>query len=185
MKYVGLDLSTVATGYSVFNNSLLLESGAIAASDSRVNDRMLEIVGRLEKVIRNAQPDKVVIEDVFYGSNYLTTKILNRLAGAVLMMLHTYNPAIVVEFVMPTAARQSLGILPKSKKSHIVAAVNDKFGKSLKLKDNDEADAIVVGYYGFWSDTTPSKKFEKSTNSFYSKGVKTPRIPRKRKNVKK
>lgn len=180
MKYVGLDLSTVSTGYSVFEGGVLKESGKVVPVEADVMTRIMEITDRLRKVVSHHLPDEIIIEDTFYGSNYLTTKILNRLAGSVYYAMTLVCKARIT-FVTPTTARQCLGILPASKKRNIVAAVNAKFGKDFKLKDNDEADGIVLGYYGVWRDGNPSKGFDKSTDDFFKKGVKTPRIKRRKK----
>ncbi len=180
MKYLGLDLSSVSSGYSVFDGCRLVESGSIVPAAANVMHRILEIVDRLEKIVRHHEPNEVIIEDVFYGSNYLTTKILNRLAGAVVHMLHS-NSVDKITFVMPTAARRCLGILPKSTKAHIVKAVNAKFGLTLKLSEDDEADAIVIGHYGFWLGSNPNVNFDRTANDFFKSGVKTPRIKRRKK----
>lgn len=179
--YIGFDLSTVASGYSVFSsNEKLMESGVIVPSASDVTTRIREIATKTKAVISNVRckTDKieVIIEDVYYGSNYLTTKILNRLAGAVIMTAMDLIPASSIIFVTPTGARKSMGILPKSTKAQVVKEVNKKFGLDLKLKDNDEADGIVLGFYGVWKDKNPEMSFTEQSKKFFKSGMRTPRM---------
>ena len=181
-KYIGLDLSTVSTGYSIFDGSKLIEYGKIAPSTSAdTMDRIMEIVVRLEKVIQQHEAEVVTIEDVFYGSNYLTTKMLNRLAGAVFFMLkENYGNKARIQFVMPTDARKCFGLLPKSKKNHVIGAVNAKYDLTLGRKDDDTADAIVVGFSGIYKDTNGDEQYKKSEQKFFKTkvmGLKTPPMP--------
>jgi Holliday junction resolvasome RuvABC endonuclease subunit len=187
MIYMGLDLSTVSTGFSVFNNKLLIEYGKMASDLPDTLDRIIEITKRLEKVVDRHQPEVVTIEDVFYGSNYLTTKMLNRMAGAVYFMLkypRLYRPEyptkeIRIRFAMPTDARKCFGLLPKSNKITVIDAVNNVFGLTLTKKDDDIADGIVLGYAGVYKDAHANEIFKESEQKFFKtkiRGMKTPNI---------
>lgn len=189
MKIIGLDLSTVSSGYSVFNDDKLIESGKVVPPSSLdTMARIVYTVDKLKKIVDAHVPNKVIIEDTYYGSNYEVTKILNRLAGAVMFMCHERKeihsipkPASrnFVEFVKPSSARKYFGLLPASKKRHIVEAVNRKFNKEFLVKDNDEADAIITGYYGYIADHKPDEAFKKEAQKFFKtkvRGLKTPPI---------
>jgi Holliday junction resolvasome RuvABC endonuclease subunit len=187
MIYMGLDLSTVSTGFSVFNNKLLIEYGKMASDLPDTLDRIIEITKRLEKIVDRHQPEVVTIEDVFYGSNYLTTKMLNRMAGAVYFMLkypRLYRPEyptkeIRIRFAMPTDARKCFGLLPKSNKITVIDAVNNVFGLTLTKKDDDIADGIVLGYAGVYKDAHANEIFKESEQKFFKtkiRGMKTPNI---------
>jgi Holliday junction resolvasome RuvABC endonuclease subunit len=187
MIYMGLDLSTVSTGFSVFNNKLLIEYGKMASDLPDTLDRIIEITKRLEKIVDRHQPEVVTIEDVFYGSNYLTTKMLNRMAGAVYFMLkypRLYRPEyptkeIRIRFAMPTDARKCFGLLPKSTKITVIDAVNSTFGLTLTKKDDDIADGIVLGYAGIYKDAHANEIFKESEQKFFKtkiRGMKTPNI---------
>lgn len=191
MIYLGLDLSTVSTGYSVFNDSKLIEYGKIVSDLPDTMDRITEIVLRLEKIVQKHQPEVVTIEDVYYGQNYLMTKMLNRLAGAAYMMLkygHTSTQEqplgyrtkdIKIQFSMPTNARKCFGLLPKSTKLNVINAVNAKFGLSLDKKEDDIADGIILGYAGIYKDAHADEIFKESEKKFFKtrvRGLKTPHI---------
>lgn len=186
MRYLGLDLSTVSTGYAIFEDDELKESGKIAPPSSLdTMDRIVYTILKIQKVIDNIFPDKILIEDTYYGSNYEVTKVLNRLAGGVVFMILTHKNRDLkvitnenfVTFVKPSSARKYFGLLPKTTKRLIVEAVNLKLGLELKLKDNDISDAIVTGYYGWIKDHEPNEEFKKESQKFFKtkvRGLKTP-----------
>jgi Holliday junction resolvasome RuvABC endonuclease subunit len=197
MIYLGLDLSTVSTGYSVFDGHKLIEYGKIVSDLPDTMDRIAEIVLRLEKIVQKHQPEIATIEDVYYGQNYLMTKMLNRLAGAAYMMLkygHTFTQEqhnrqvqtlryrikdIKIQFSMPTNARKCFGLLPKSTKLNVINAVNAKFGLSLDKKEDDIADGIVLGFAGVFKDAHADEIFKESEKKFFKtrvRGLKTPHI---------
>ena len=179
MIYLGLDLSTVSTGYAIFEDDKLKESGKIIPPSSLdTMSRIVYTVDKIKNVVDAHIPNKVIIEGTYYGGNYETTKVLNWLAGGVVFMLCTHDIAWdnFVQFVKPSSARKYFGLLPASKKRHIVEAVNVKFSKEFKLKDNDECDAIVTGYYGYVLDHTPDEMFKKDAQKFFKtkvRGMKT------------
>ena len=194
MIYLGLDLSTVSTGYSVFNDYALIEWGKVVPKTADTLERIVEITEALEKIVSQHLPEVIVVEDVYYGSNYLVTKMLNRLAGAVLFMLRQTKSKVVnyhkqeVIFAMPTDARKCFGLLPKSTKANIVSAVNAKYKLSLGKKDDDIADGIVLGYAAVYKNTNPNALYKSSEQKFFKtqvRGMKTPPIkgmkPRRKK----
>ena len=170
MRYIGLDLSTVSSGYSVFENDKLIEYGAIVPKDTDVMNRIEEVTIKIENIITAHMPDKVIIEDTFYGANYLTTKLLNRLAGAVYYAVKTIKDVPII-FVTPTGARKVFGILPSSTKKNIVDAVNKKFDKDFELKENDVTDAIVLGWYGWYQDNNPNEFLKKTEKDFFTQKI--------------
>lgn len=180
MKYLGLDLSTVSTGYAILEDSNLVESGQIQPDESM--DTMARIIytcNKLIHVLQTHQPDKVIIEDTYYGRNAEVFKMLSRLGGCVYYALsfHSLKTGMPIEFVKTTQARKSMGMLSKSNKKLVIAYVNSKFNLSLTYKDNDEADAIVTAYCGFYKSTQPDEVYKKSQQEFYKtkvRGLKTP-----------
>lgn len=180
MRYLGLDLSTVSTGWAVFDDDKLVNYGKICPSASMAPiEKMRFIANEIGYTVGKHVPNKVIIEDVFYGKCFLTTKVLNRLAGAVVYSILESGIRVEVGFVMPTAARKYMGLLSKSpeekkkpSKSLIVRAVNAKFGTNFRLADNDMADAAVIGYYGYREDHEPDLSFKKTDQKFYKTGPK-------------
>jgi hypothetical protein len=125
----------------------------------RLRDRVMDLVQLKE-------PERVVIENTVKGRNRHTQRILEWIHLAVLLRLQEEFPrsANAIAYMDPSEWRKILDMrLSKDQKKnnrdvsagkkrgrigkkHLsVAMVNEKFGKKLKLKDNDEADAILLG----------------------------------------
>jgi hypothetical protein len=116
----------------------------------------------LRKVIWTHRPDKIVVENTNKGRNRHTQRILEFIHHDLLLELKEVPERLVY---MDTSEWRSLVGLWMSKddrknnrdvksgkkrgkisKKHLaVRMVNEKYGKQLKLKDNDEADAILMG----------------------------------------
>ena len=139
MRILGLDLSSVSSGFAIIEDGKLIDFGKILEDNPNNMVRLVHMTNRIKKIVDNYQFDKVIIEDVYYGNNFLTTKVLNRLGGMVYYAITNSKnmPTNAPEFVGATQARKALGLLPKSTKVHIVRTVNQLFNKEFKLSEND------------------------------------------------
>jgi hypothetical protein len=128
----------------------------IVRGAQQITAQVLELVRKCGKL------DVVVIENTNKGRNRHTQRILEFMHFCILMMLEEVPQKMVY---MDTSEWRSLVGLWMSKddlknnrdvkakkkrgkisKKHLaVRMVNDLYGKNLKLKDNDEADAILMG----------------------------------------
>lgn len=114
----------------------------------------------LTLVLEN-KPDSIVIENTVKGRNRHTQRLLEFIHSAILRALRGVAPLCYMD---PSEWRSILGMrLSKDQKKnnkdvsagkkrgrigkkHLsVAMANERFGLSLKLKDNDQADAILLG----------------------------------------
>lgn len=191
MIYLGLDLSTVSTGWAVFIDGKLAIHGKIAPSkELGTIQRCVYIGTKIKEIVTKFDPNVVMIEDTHYGGNYDTTRILNRLAGMALFAIETTPTSRGltandrIRFIQPSAARAFVGVLQKSGKRVIINTVNGKFGTQLKQTDDDEADAIVTAYAGFAEDNKLGTAFKNVDKKFYKAkvlGLKTPKIKKAQK----
>jgi crossover junction endodeoxyribonuclease RuvC len=91
MRILGIDPSSVATGYGILesrqgDDSLVLAYGAIKPPrKAALPDRLLEIKNGLEGLISAFTPDEVAIENPFFGLNIKTAITLGQVRGAVLV----------------------------------------------------------------------------------------------------
>lgn len=126
------------------------------AGAEQLRDRVMDLVNLKE-------PDHIVIENTVKGRNRHTQRILEWIHLVVLIALkdkyadaQTYmDPSEwrkVVDMRLSKDQKKNNRDVSAGKKrgrigkKHLsVAMVNEKFGKTLKLKDNDEADAILLG----------------------------------------
>jgi len=90
MRILGIDPSSVATGYGIVqsdgNDSQVLAYGAIKPSrKAALPIRLLEIKTGLERLISAYNPEEIAIENPFFGLNIKTAITLGQVRGAVLV----------------------------------------------------------------------------------------------------
>jgi len=146
MKTFALDLSSVATGWALFDGTSLHKYNVIKPdSDLSQSDKYFYITQSVATLLRLYRPTHLAIEDTFYSKDPTVLKKLNRIAGQIMFVWRTLarNEPF---FYMASSARKAAEIHPKSTKTEIIEAVNKKFGLRGRLKDHNMADAILVGY---------------------------------------
>ncbi|HLV32430.1 MAG TPA: crossover junction endodeoxyribonuclease RuvC [Chitinispirillaceae bacterium] len=90
MIFFGIDPGTAVTGYGVIksvNNSVTwLDSGVInTRPDSPLAERLELIYSSLKKKMGEFSPDRVSIEEAFYGKNVHTTLVLGHARGVAML----------------------------------------------------------------------------------------------------
>lgn len=175
MIILGLDLS-YKTGWATISGSNLTQYGQILASKTNQDfslvfdyyqiDRANSLAEEIFLLVCKINPDKIFIEQTNLGRNRIDQKGLEWIHFALLSRLRAdYGPK--VSYVDTGEWRSKLGIkLSKDQRKHnkavnkkqvrgkitskhlAVAKVNAQFGLSLKLKDNDIADAICLAWHG-------------------------------------
>ena len=79
MKTLGLDVSSISTGYSIVNNGQLVKSscGLIKTNPRKqYGERLLSFETQLKELIQKQKPDNIIVEDIFKGRNMKTFKSL-------------------------------------------------------------------------------------------------------------
>lgn len=158
--YCGLDCSTTATGWSIFQDKNLVAHGTIKPKSSdEWRDRIRQEWGALEDIVTTYNPEKIFIEDVPLKDGKLTLVKLGAMQGLILALSAKYN--IQMEFLLPSDWRQPLGLYDGTRegthrdvlKKKAINMANEKFGLDLlwvapKSKKNmdDEAEAILICY---------------------------------------
>lgn len=191
MKVIGLDLST-KTGYAIIEDGILSDFGLIKPKhkhtypieDFNMIARSKEISDGVYKVFSKHLPDFVFIEQTNSGKFRASQKQLEFIHYAVLdSLLEEAGIVNTVKYVNTSQWRSVLEIkLSKEQKKHnlfvknklargkitskhlAVNWANKKFNLSLKMKDNDIADAICIAYSG-WIQTLKLKQNRQSLNS--------------------
>ena len=90
-------------------------------------------------------PDFVVFENVQFQKNYGTFQQLSQLQGLIMALLFERN--IGFQYVESTAWRAFCGVKGKKRteqKANAIQIVKDKFNLSVS---DDEADAILIGFW--------------------------------------
>lgn len=143
MKILSLDLSTKSSGYAIFEDEKLIESGVIRNSDNDLLVRgnyMAEFVRLLcEKYGRF---DLVGIEELKVLSNQATLVKLAQVQGMVLRELKDQE----VKFVMPTVWRKGfkLNVKRADAKARAIELCTE-LGYTVEC--DDDAEAVLLGIY--------------------------------------
>ena len=175
MIIVGLDLSMTSSGYAVLDSGKLIDFGVIKSTkevaqftclDYEYIDRAKLVAQECKKKVDLFSPDLIMIEQTNKGRNRNSQKKLEFVHFAVLTAIESYKD--VISYVDTSFWRATLKIVSTkedSKHNKLVNAkkaegkitpkhravrwVNKTYDLSLKLKDNDIADAIAVAYFAW------------------------------------
>ena len=141
---LALDQSTNATGYAVFHNGRLMDSGIFKTKSKNIDGKILELTDYMYYLIDRFGITHVVLEDVQQQSNAKTYKQLSMLLGACVKQCLICN--VTHTIISPTSWRAYLGIAtrPRDKaKAEAKLYVLRQYGKD--CKKDDESDAICIG----------------------------------------
>lgn len=143
---LGLDVSSVATGYSIIDSDgLLLDYGVIKPKSKNYDERLHEIYLRLRDMLDGYSGiNDAYIEGVFVCRNASTTIKLSQVRGVAI--LACIEQGINVHNVAPMLVKKHLGNT-KADKKYIIDMVNELY--SLTITDDNIADAIALARYGY------------------------------------
>ena len=152
MNILSLDCSTKSTGWAVYEGKTLKDYGCITSSSTDLFTRIHKMVDGIEKLIKENNIEKIILEEVRPENgvqNIKTHRALMWLQGALAMMAHDNFPKIESVYLYPSEWRKSCniktgrGVVRETVKQHDIRFVQETFG--IKVND-DIADAIGIGY---------------------------------------
>ena len=151
-RILALDQSSKVTGFSIFDNDVLIKYGAIEIKGDKAPIRFSKLREWIRNMIVSWKPDFIVIEDIQLEDNerngtknVVTYKILAGLIG----VLETFFTDIDVPYELAHVStwRNSQQVTGRSRS-------DKKRSSQLKVKKcydvdvtDDEADAILIGRY--------------------------------------
>lgn len=161
MVYCGIDASTTAVGWSIFNGTDLIDYGCFRPNGDDWRDRTQQIAPFIKRLLEKYHVDKVILEDVpLMGKRgNKTLVILGAVQGMLLGVTSSMN--IPTEFILPSSWRSPIGLFDGTKagtrrdemKRKSIEKANEQFGLELKWvspcskkNDDDISDAILVAY---------------------------------------
>lgn len=152
-RTLGLDQSSQATGWSVYDDKKLVAYGVFNASKSTPLNRIVELCDWLVSMIDSWKPDLVGIEETQYNAKFAgghnVFKLLSQVMGAV--MITTAREKVRVETVLIPTWRKHCGVKGNKRADQKKSAqVLVKRWHDITVSD-DESDAICIGKY--FSDT--------------------------------
>lgn len=156
MKILSMDQSTRITGWALFEDSHYVKSGVIDLHKIKDTDgRSKQMAVEICKLIENAKPDCVIIEEVQQQSNTSTVIKLARIQGVAIGFCAAHN--IDLHILTPSRWRAILGYQqgPKVKREVLKQQSLDFAKNNFKLElIEDEAEAVCINeaahrIYGF------------------------------------
>lgn len=146
-KVLSMDQSTRVSGYCLFQDDEYVCSGIVDMSKSKLDtyDRSFEMAKALWGVIKEHNPDYLIIEDTQQQSNVQTVITLARLQGMIIGYAEAHG--VKVHILLPSQWRSVLNYSqgPKVKRAELkkqsIEYVKNKYGFK---KPEDEAEAIAL-----------------------------------------
>ena len=159
MRVLSLDQSTRITGFAIFDDGQYVKSGVIDLHKIKDTDeRSKQMAVEICKLIGDANPSIVIIEEVQQQSNVSTVIKLARIQGVAIGFCAAHN--IDLHILTPSRWRSALSYKqgPKVKREELKQQsrdfVKNVLGLQIDSEDENEATAINEAahrIYG-WSD---------------------------------
>lgn len=159
MIVCGLDCSTTATGWAIFDDAKLITYGVIKPKSKDWRERIKQEWPELCEIMDKYKPEKLYIEDVPLKPGAKTLMKLGTVQGLILSL--SAFKSISVEFLLPSEWRSDIGIYDGTRegthrdvlKEKAVKTANKKFnielewhGATSKKSEDDIAEAILIAY---------------------------------------
>lgn len=146
MKLLALDQSSRVSGYAVFDDEELIDSGTFTCTDEDISKRLVKIRNKVLGLIQTHNIEFVIIEDIQMQrqiNNVATHKVLAEVLGVCEELCSELH--IPHELVHATTWKSTLkikGTKRDEQKKNAQAFVADTYGKKVS---QDESDAICIG----------------------------------------
>ena len=149
MTILALDQSSRITGYSVFQDGKLIQSGIIKLTNSDIGIRLVQLRNTIIEYIKKWNIDYVIYEDIQLQNsatnNVETFKILAEVIGVLEELFNELN--IPHGAVLSTVWKSAVGVKGRyraDQKKNAQLLVKNTYGLDVS---EDESDAICIGTY--------------------------------------
>lgn len=148
MNILSIDSGVEKTGFSIFriekNNFKLVSSGLIRTKKAKkLEERLHEIYERLNDIINNYRPQKIILEQLFFIKNQKTAISVGQAQGV--MMLAASIQSIPVIFLAPLQIKLAVTGYGRADKKSVRKMLELTLNVDKKIKEDDEIDAIACG----------------------------------------
>lgn len=147
MTILALDQASRTSGYAVFCDDQLIDSGKFTFEDADIARRLMKIRNKVEELINEFCIEKIILEDIQCQGNVVnnleTFKILAEVIGVLTELAAEKN--LPYELVYSTVWKSTLQIKGRTRpeqKKNAQQYVLDTYGKKVT---QDESDAICIG----------------------------------------
>ncbi len=150
MRVLGIDPGVAITGYSILEENgkngagyCCIASGCIrTASDSKPERRLLTIYERISDLVREYQPEALVVEKIFFSKNVRTAFQVGEARGVVL--LAAARSGLMLFEYTPLQVKQAVAGYGKADKAQVKKMVQLLLKLQHQPAVDDEADATAV-----------------------------------------
>ena len=148
MRVLGVDCGTHCTGYGLVeldrrDQLTCITYGGIRLSrQTPLSQRLSTIFDKLCALIREHQPDRVAIEDVFYAVNVKSALKLGQVRGVAMLAASSHN--IVVAEYAPLTIKSAVVGYGKAEKSQVQLMVSRLLRMQQFPEPADAADALAI-----------------------------------------
>ena len=149
MITLSIDASTKNTGIAIFKDSNLIHYQCINSSNSNTLKRIKYMTNKIQKIIKQYNPDRVVIQDILpedVKHNQNVFKALIYLQASLVLKLSDYN--LEPTFYTASHWRSQVGIKtgPGIKRNQLKDASKKLVAAIYQINVNDDiSDAICLG----------------------------------------
>lgn len=147
MTILALDQASRTSGYAVFCDDQLIDSGKFTYEDADLAERLVKIRKKVETLIDYFHIEKIILEDIQLqnnvGSNVVTYKALAEVIGVLTEL--AAEKKLPYELVPSTVWKSTLQIKGRTRpeqKKNAQQYVLNTYGKKVT---QDESDAICIG----------------------------------------
>ena len=149
MTILALDQASRTSGYSVFCDNQLIDSGTFTFTSTDMAKRLVSIRNKVEELINEFHIEKVILEDIqlqnTVGNNVSTYKALAEVIGVITELIT--EKKLPYELVYSSTWKSELKIKGRSReeqKRNAQIYVFETYGRNVS---QDESDAICIGAY--------------------------------------
>ena len=149
MRVLGLDPSSVATGYGIIqadgSDYTVLAYGAIKPSRRETLPRkLLEIKNGVESLISAYAPDEMAVENPFFGLNIRTAITLGQVRGAVLVA--AAGAAVPLAEYSPLEIKKAVTGYGQAEKGQVGIMVRALLRIDDEAMDENASDALACAF---------------------------------------
>ena len=146
MTILALDQSSITSGYSIFCDNQLIESGTFTFNSTILSKRLLKITEQIKQLINSYCIEYVILEDIQLETkvpnNVKTYKALAEVIGVITELLEELK--IKYELVAPSSWRSQLNIKGNKRNDQKKNAQNYVLKVYKKDVSEYESDTICI-----------------------------------------
>lgn len=149
MTILALDQASRTSGYSIFCDDQLIDSGTFTFSSEDMAKRLMGIREAVAELIDKYCVEKIVLEDIQLqknvGSNVATYKALAEVIGVITEL--AAEKKLPYELIYSSSWKSGLNIQGRTRPEQKKSAQNYVLTTYGKKVSQDESDAICIGSY--------------------------------------